>query len=120
MRKVLPVTGLLLALALPASVARAQSQAPAWPTVKEEHAGLLARAQIRPDSAWKIALARVPGGEAVKGEIETEDGQLVYSLEFTVAGRSGVQEVLVNAKTGKVVSVEHESASAEAREQDHD
>jgi hypothetical protein len=77
-------------------------------TVKEERPGLLARAVVGPDSATKIAMARVPGGRVTEAEIEIEHGKLVYSFDLAVPGRSGVEEVLVDARTGTVVSVEHE------------
>ncbi len=50
------------------------------------------------------------------GEIEEEDGKLVFSFDIKVPGKSGTEEVLVDAKTGAIVSVEHESAADEARE----
>lgn len=85
-------------------------------TVKEDAPGLLAQATLTPDSALKIALHRVPGSTMKEGEIEKEHGKLVYSFDLAVAGKSGIDEVQVDAKTGKVVSVEHESAAEEARE----
>jgi uncharacterized membrane protein YkoI len=78
-------------------------------TVSEEVRGLLAQATVRSDSAMKIARARVPGGRIVKAEIENEDGKLVYSFILKVAGKAGVEEVNVDAKTGVVVAVEHEN-----------
>ena len=86
-------------------------------TVKEEKAGLLARAAIRPDSAIRIANARIPGGRMRKGEIEVEDGKLVYAFDFAIPGKSGVEEVLVDASTGAIVAVEHESAATERAEE---
>ena len=86
-------------------------------TVKEEKAGLLARATVRPDSATHIAMDRVPGGRVTKAEIEMEGGKLVYSFDLAVSGKSGVDEVLVDAHTGAIVSVEHESVAKERKEQ---
>ncbi|MEO8200866.1 MAG: PepSY domain-containing protein [Gemmatimonadota bacterium] len=77
--------------------------------LKEEERGLLAQATIRPDSARHLAMNKVPGGKVVEAVIEREDGRIVYSFELKVAGKSGVEEVLVDARTGAVVSVEHES-----------
>ena len=76
--------------------------------IVEEKAGLWARATLAPDSAIKIALARVPGGTISGAELEEEDGRLIYSFELKVAGKSGEEEVHVDAKTGEVVKVEHE------------
>ena len=78
-------------------------------TVSEEERGLLAQATVRSDSAMKIARARVPNGRITKAEIENEDGKLVYSFILKVPGKAGVEEVNVDAKTGAVISVEHEN-----------
>jgi uncharacterized membrane protein YkoI len=86
-------------------------------TVREEKAGLLAQAAIRPDSAIRVAKARMPGGRMKEAEIEVEDGKLVYAFDFAIAGRSGIEEVLVDARTGAIVSVEHESAATEQAEE---
>ena len=111
MRMVLSVV--LVALIGSRALVAAQSK----PTVKEEKPGLLAQATITPDSATATALRAVAkNGKVVGAEIEMEDGLLVYSFDIKVAGRKGVEEVLVNAKTGAVVKVEHESAAAEAAE----
>ena len=77
--------------------------------IVEDKAGLWAQATLAPDSAMKIALARVPGGTITKGELEEEDGRLIYSFDIKVAGKSGEDEVHVDARTGEVVKQEHES-----------
>ncbi len=40
----------------------------------------------------------------------------MYSFDLAVSGREGVEEVQVDAATGKVVSVKHEDAQSEAAE----
>jgi uncharacterized membrane protein YkoI len=87
------------------------------PTVKEEKPGLLAQAKIKPEDARRTALAKVPMGRIKSAEIEMEKDKLVYSFDIKVPKKSGVEEVLVDALTGDVVSVEHESAAAEKKEQ---
>jgi uncharacterized membrane protein YkoI len=77
-------------------------------TIKEDKEGLWARATLTPDSAMKIALARVPGGTITEAELEEEDGRLIYSFEIKVAGKAGEDEVEVDARTGEVVKQEHE------------
>jgi uncharacterized membrane protein YkoI len=77
-------------------------------TIVEDKEGLWASATFPPDSAINIALARVPGGTISAAELEEEDGRLIYSFELKVAGKSGEEEVHVDAKTGEVVKVEHE------------
>ena len=84
--------------------------------VKEEKPGLLAQAKITPDSATKVAQARLPNGKIKSAEIEMEEGHLLYSFDMVVAGQPGIEEVQVDAKTGKVLGVEHEDAEAEAKE----
>jgi uncharacterized membrane protein YkoI len=76
--------------------------------IAEDKEGLWARAVLAPDSAIKIALARVPGGTISKAELEEEDGRLIYSFDIKVAGKSGEDEVHVDARTGEVVKQEHE------------
>jgi hypothetical protein len=49
-------------------------------------------------------------------ELEAENGCLIWSFDMKVEGRSGVEEVAVDAGNGKVLSVHHESARAEATE----
>jgi uncharacterized membrane protein YkoI len=77
--------------------------------IAEDKEGLWARATLAPDSAIRIALARVPGGTISKAELEEEDGRLIYSFEIKVAGKAGEDEVHVDARTGEVVKQEHES-----------
>ena len=76
--------------------------------VKEDKAGLWARATVPPDSAIKIALALVPGGKIDEAELEEEDGRLIYSFEIKVAGKAGENEVHVDATTGAVVNNEQD------------
>ena len=105
----------LLALIVSATVVSAQSV-----SVKEEKAGMLKTAKISPAAATATALAKVPGGKVQSAEIEKEDGKLVYSFDIKVAGKSGIEEVLVDAMTGTVVGVEHESPADEAKEAKED
>ena len=45
---------------------------------------------------------------------------MVYSYDIAVAGKSGIQEVQVDAGNAKVLSSEHESPKAEAAEKAKD
>jgi hypothetical protein len=100
------------ALLFVANVAAAQAPKP----IKEEKPGLLSRATITAEQARTTALARIKGGVIKDEEIEQEDGKLVFSFDIKVADKSGIDEVLVDAKTGAIVSVEHETPKDEARE----
>ena len=84
--------------------------------VKEEKPGQLKLAKITPEAATATAQAKVPTGKIESAEIEQEDGKLIYSFALKIAGKSGTEEVAVDAKTGKVLSVEHESPEDEAKE----
>ena len=66
--------------------------------------------------ARATALARVPGGSVKSSELEHEKGKLVYSFDIAVAGKTGIDEVLVNAMNGKVISVKHDTPAAERQE----
>jgi len=77
---------------------------------------LAARAKVSGETARATAVARVPGGKVVSGELEEEGGMLVYSFDIKVEGQSGVEEILVDALTGELVAEEHESAAQEAVE----
>ena len=85
-------------------------------SVKEEKPGLLKKAKITAEAATAAAVAKVPGGKVEKAEIENEKGKLIYSFDIKTDGKTGIDEVAVDAMTGKVLSVEHESPEAEAKE----
>jgi uncharacterized membrane protein YkoI len=122
----LVVTGATLAIAAPAGAQAASShpamakkaapKAQATVKVKESTPGLAAQATISADSAQKIALGQVSRGWVREASLEQENGTLVYSYDVKARGKAGVEEVLVDAKTGAVVSTKHESARTEAKE----
>ena len=85
-------------------------------TMKEEKPGQLKLAKITPAAATATAQAKVPNGKIESAEIEQEDGKLIYSFAIKVAGKSGIEEVAVDARTGKVLAVEHETPEDEAKE----
>lgn len=85
-------------------------------TEKASQAALRKEATITEADARKTALAAVPGGKVQSHELERENGKLIYSYDIKVAGKSGVEEVNVDAKTGDIVAHEHEDAKAEAKE----
>ena len=85
-------------------------------TVKEDAPGLLKQAKVSSQAATATALARVPGGKVTAAEIEKEDGKLIYSFDISTAGKSGIDEVHVDALSGKVLRVVHETPADEAKE----
>jgi uncharacterized membrane protein YkoI len=82
----------------------------------ETHAALMREAKITKAVATKTALAEVPRGKVRSSEIERENGKLIYSFDIKVAGKSGIEEVNVDAITGAVIAREHESPKAEKKE----
>jgi uncharacterized membrane protein YkoI len=84
---------------------------------------LAAMAKVTPADARKSALATFqdPTKASVKdAELEAEHGCLVYSFDIEVAGKTGVQEVQIDAGDGKVLSSKHETPKAEAAEKAKD
>jgi hypothetical protein len=80
-------------------------------------ADLKAQAKISEDSARAIALSKLPAGSMVReSELEREKGTIVWSFDIKVPKRAGVEEVLVSALDGHVVSRVHESAKMEKAE----
>lgn len=112
MKRSMNIAALVLAAAaFPVSNLSAQTV-----TVKEETPGLLKKATISSTAATATALAKVPKGAIQAAEVENEDGKLIYSFDIKVAGKSGIEEVAVDAMTGRVLSVEHETPKDEAKE----
>jgi uncharacterized membrane protein YkoI len=86
-------------------------------TVKEEKPGLLKKAKITAEAATATARALLPKATVKSAEIEQEDGKLIYSFDFATAGKTGIDEVNIDAMTGKQVGkVEHESPASEKKE----
>jgi hypothetical protein len=86
-------------------------------TVKSDIPADLARqAKVSLETARATALAKVPNGTVKSEELEKEHGKLIYSFDIQVPGKSGIEEVNVDAIDGKVLGVEHESARTERRE----
>ena len=82
----------------------------------ETQAELLRQAKVSKGVATKTALAKVPGGKIRSSEIEREHGKLIYSFDIKVAGKSGIEEINVDAITGAVLAHEHEAMVAEKQE----
>ena len=79
-------------------------------------ASLMAQTKITQDAAQKIALAKVPSGTVKSAELEQEHGALVWSFDIATPGSADIHEILVNAKTGKIVYTEIETPKAQAKE----
>jgi uncharacterized membrane protein YkoI len=125
------VIALAVAIAATASVAGAQAAGTvAKSTVKtgtikrhhtkvqkeESQATLMKEAKVSEATARATALAQVPNGSVKSSEIERENGKLIYSFDITVPGKTGIEEVNVNAIDGSVVGREHETPKSEKKE----
>ena len=79
-------------------------------------AKLLSQAKISRADAERTALAKVPNGTVKEGELEKEDGKLIWSFDIAMPESKDITEVAVDAITGAVVSVENETPADEAKE----
>ena len=79
-------------------------------------AELMAQTKITQAAAEKIALAKVPSGTVKSAELEQEHGALVWSFDIATPKSANIHEILVNAKTGKIVYTEIETPRAQAKE----
>ena len=109
------VTQLTSTLALFAAVALLGSCA-----TEESQETLKAQASITEAQASKTALAKVPTGTIKSSELENENGKLVWSFDISMPGTKNITEVLVDAKTGKIVSVEIETPEQQSKEAEED
>ena len=75
-------------------------------------------AKVSVEDAKKTALGTVnaSGAAIAKGGLEVEDGCLVYSYDVKIPGKNGVEEVIIDAGSGKVLKTEHEGSVKEAAE----
>ena len=80
----------------------------------------LAKISMADAQAKALARLKVASAEVASAELEIEQGCLVYSFDIKLAGKSGVEEVMIDAGTGKVVSQKHESSLQEAAEKAKD
>lgn len=84
---------------------------------KETQADLQKAAKISEADARATALKQVPNGTVKSEELEREHGKLIYSYDITVPGKTGIDEVNVNAMDGSVVGKpQHETPKTEKAE----
>jgi uncharacterized membrane protein YkoI len=87
-----------------AAVAQAHSS-----SAKPEH-------KITYESAKLIAEHKVPKGTMSSHTIVHDHDHLVYAFGFTEPGKTGVKEVDVDARNGKIVKNKHESIQNEEKD----
>lgn len=83
---------------------------------EESQAALQKEAKISEETARATALKEVPNGAIKSSELEREHGKLIYSFEITVPGKTGIEEINVNAIDGSVVAREHETPKMQKAE----
>lgn len=83
---------------------------------KETEADLQKAAKISEADARATALKEVPNGTVKSEELERENGKLIYSYDISVPGKSGIEEVNINAMDGSVVAKSHETPKSEKAE----
>ncbi|HEX8941755.1 MAG TPA: PepSY domain-containing protein [Gemmatimonadaceae bacterium] len=100
-----------------AIVALAGSSVHAQTTYKRDIPDSLAKqAKITEAAAAATAKKRVPKGTIDGVELEREKGKLMFSYDMKTPGKSGIDEVNVDAITGKIIGFSHESPSTEKKE----
>ncbi len=72
-------------------------------------------AKITKEQATKVALEQFKDAVIQSSELEKEEGKLIWSFDLKVGETT--KEVWVDAKTGKVIKAEEESAVKEKEEQ---
>ncbi len=92
----------------------------ATPAVQESQTALMAEATITEAAATATAMKVVPGGKIESHELEHENGELIYSFDLSVADKTGIEEVNVDAMTGAMVAHEHETPAQIAKEKAED
>jgi hypothetical protein len=76
-------------------------------------------AKILKPEAEKTVLAKIKISrkEIARSELEVDQGCLVYSFDVRVASKPGIEKIIVDAGTGKILLQKHESRKQVAAEQ---
>lgn len=82
----------------------------------DSQAALRKEAKIPEATARATALKEVPNGTVKSSELERENGKLIYTFDISVPGKTGIDEVNVDAIDGSVVAKTHETPKAEKKE----
>ena len=113
-QSLLPITSAFALGVAAFAVAGAQDPQPKYQ--RDIPARLATQAKVTETEAAKTAIASVPTGRISSVELEDEGGKLLYSYDIKVPGKTGIDEVHVDAKTGKLLTKEHETPVAERKE----
>ncbi len=74
------------------------------------------QAKITKSEAEHIALGKVQHGRVKSAEIENEKGHLVWSFDIATPNTKDITEILVDAKSGKIISKQVETPRDQANE----
>lgn len=77
---------------------------------------VVAKAKLTQAQAAKIAQKKVANGTVNEGELEMENGILVWSFDISQPDSKNIVEIQVNAVTGNIVDVSIETPAAQAKE----
>jgi uncharacterized membrane protein YkoI len=83
---------------------------------EESQAVLEKEAKVTEAQARITALAKVVNGTVKSSELEKEHGKLIWSFDIATANTQNITEVQVDAKTGRIVSMQIESPAKQAKE----
>jgi uncharacterized membrane protein YkoI len=81
---------------------------------------LESQAKISKSAAEKIALSKVPTGTIQSAELEKERGKLIWSFDISKPGTKNITEIQVDARNGRIVSVQIETPAAQMQERKSD
>jgi uncharacterized membrane protein YkoI len=85
---------------------------------QQQQAEMQSQAKVTKEQAQELALTKAPGGTVKEGELENENGLLIWSFDIATPGTKNTTEVNIDAVTGKIVSVSTETPESEAKEKD--
>ena len=77
---------------------------------------LQSHAKIGKLAAEKIALSQVQTGTIQSAELEEEHGKLIWSFDISAPSTKNITEVQVDARNGRIVSVQTETPAAQMKE----
>ena len=72
--------------------------------------------QLSKADAQRIALAKVPGGTIESAKLEKEGSSNFWSVDVKMPNSRNITEVHIEAKSGRVISVEVETPAQQAAE----
>jgi uncharacterized membrane protein YkoI len=77
---------------------------------------LQSHAKISKSAAEKIALSKVQTGTIQSAELEKEHGKWIWSFDVSTPSTKDITEVQVDARNGRIVSVQTETPAEQMKE----